>query len=368
MRIQSLSLHNVRGLPSIELDFRDTVTGQPRLRTVIAGSNGSGKTTILEAICELLALLKQQRLGWLSLDHAQAELQIWALPHISDGLAIELMPDSELASVAKVRPINSVLQNPTLTSAPGLSLYMFGETIQIAQQIRNTERHLGNYPNCIYFPSETRRLHPKHGGQVNAEPATYEWVYRFSDTDRWQGSLESFLVAMYFRDLITLYEDTQHGNEKSVDAAHSANEFQRFVKLINGFLMHKQITGVDRQSFRVQIERDDGQAINIDHLSSGEKQIILLLGEIQRRITQGSVLLIDEPEIHMHPRWQRLLVRVLTDLCMEYDAQLIITTQSQEIADAFYEHELILLDDIFDQNQLETNQSSPLEPTPEMTA
>ena len=72
-----------------------------------------------------------------------------------------------------------------------------------------------------------------------------------------------------------------------------------------------------------------------------------MLGEIQRRIRRGSVLLMDEPEIHLHPRWQRLLIRALTDLCSQHDAQMIVTTHSEEIANAFYEHERILLDAVF---------------------
>jgi predicted ATP-dependent endonuclease of OLD family len=90
-----------------------------------------------------------------------------------------------------------------------------------------------------------------------------------------------------------------------------------------------------------------GERHGIEALSSGEKQIVLMLGEIQRRIRRGSILLMDEPEIHLHPRWQRLLISALTDLCEQYDAQVVVTTHSEEVADAFYEHERILLDTVF---------------------
>jgi hypothetical protein len=201
-----------------------------------------------------------------------------------------------------------------------------------------------DFPNCLYFPSEERALRPKRAGQVIAEPHRYQWTYRFSDSQKWEGSLESYLVAMNYRDLMAQRESPGEGE----------GEFTRFVGVINRFLEGKRIVGVDPQTFRVQIETNghlakaagSGQH-GIEALSSGEKQIVLMLGEIQRRIRRGSVLLMDEPEIHLHPRWQRLLIRALTDLCSQHDAQMIVTTHSEEIVNAFYEHEQILLDAVF---------------------
>jgi len=54
---------------------------------------------------------------------------------------------------------------------------------------------------------------------------------------------------------------------------------------------------------------------------------MLILAEVQRRIRRGSLLLID--------------------VCRQYDAQMIIATHSEEVARSVYEHELILLDDVF---------------------
>src|SRR3989337_2249555 len=55
MKVQRLFLRNVRSIKSLDLDFRDPVTGKPMSRIVLAGANGSGKTTILECIFGLLS-------------------------------------------------------------------------------------------------------------------------------------------------------------------------------------------------------------------------------------------------------------------------------------------------------------------------
>jgi predicted ATPase len=342
MKIQSCSLNGVRGLPPITLDFTDPVSGQARARTVIAGSNGSGKTTILETIGQLLAFANFQKLNWIALEQATVKLLVVGLPPDEDTpLRIEI--DAATPSI-QIKP--AFPDKASLEKIQGRGIESFGFAERIPKQIQFAEQAMGDYPSCIYFPSENRQLQRKKAGQVVAEPTPYQWVYRFADSQQWPGSLESFLVAMYFRDLISLNEDHHHTNGHN-GKVHNGGEFKQFTTIINRFLSNKQIIGVDRQTFRIQVQGANGQPYGIDQLSSGEKQILLLLGEIQRRIRRGSIVLIDEPELHLHPRWQRQLVQALTDFCATYDAQLIMTTHSEEIAHAVYEHELILLDDIF---------------------
>ena len=342
MKIQSCSLNGVRGLPPITLDFTDPVSGQARARTVIAGSNGSGKTTILETIGQLLAFANFQKLNWIALEQATVKLLVVGLPPDEDTpLRIEI--DAATPSI-QIKP--AFPDKASLEKIQGRGIESFGFAERIPKQIQFAEQAMGDYPSCIYFPSENRQLQRKKAGQVVAEPTPYQWVYRFADSQQWPGSLESFLVAMYFRDLISLNEDHHHTNGHN-GKVHNSGEFKQFTTIINRFLSNKQIIGVDRQTFRIQVQGANGQPYGIDQLSSGEKQILLLLGEIQRRIRRGSIVLIDEPELHLHPRWQRQLVQALTDFSATYDAQLIMTTHSEEIAHAVYEHELILLDDIF---------------------
>ena len=268
MRIQSFYLNRVRGLPEIGLDFLDTATGLARSRTVIAGSNGTGKTTILDTVYALLELVGEAKPtpAWLRTHEAQAKIVVSDLP---------FAPKSSLTITAD-RP-----QGDSLAE-------------ELRLKIKRAAAGEFEFPNCLYFPSEGRELQPKQVGQVIAEPKDYRWVYRFSDSRKRQGSLESFLVAMDYRDLMAQREG------RSGDG-----EFRGFVNLINKrFFQGKRIVGVDKQSFRVLVQAGGGQQFSIDALSSGEKQILLMLGEVQRRLRRGGVLLRKFQNWH-HPQKSR---------------------------------------------------------------
>jgi predicted ATP-dependent endonuclease of OLD family len=68
-------------------------------------------------------------------------------------------------------------------------------------------------------------------------------------------------------------------------------------------------------------------------LSSGEKQVIYRLGYILKDIdvVKGGIILIDEPEISLHPAWQIKFREILLDMFENVDVQIIIATHSPYI-------------------------------------
>jgi predicted ATP-dependent endonuclease of OLD family len=64
-------------------------------------------------------------------------------------------------------------------------------------------------------------------------------------------------------------------------------------------------------------------------LSSGEKQVLVILLTVLVEDEQNYVLFMDEPEVSLHIEWQKRLI----DLCVELNpnVQIILTTHSPAV-------------------------------------
>lgn len=96
---------------------------------------------------------------------------------------------------------------------------------------------------------------------------------------------------------------------------------------------------VQRSPQRMVIEKQ-GQQLSLQQLSDGERCALALVGDLARRLAiaqpglrdplQGrGVVLIDEIELHLHPRWQRQLLRRLCETFPR--CQFIVTTHAPAV-------------------------------------
>lgn len=134
-------------------------------------------------------------------------------------------------------------------------------------------------------------------------------------------------------------------------------------QLVETLLPHLELVDVDssqNQNIRVifrRVDTDSPVQFDIDELSSGEKAAIaLFLPFVEREakklegtgteVADGFVpitMLLDEPEIHLHPLLQLNVLEYMRQLARENRAQFIFTTQSPVLLDALEERELFLL-------------------------
>ena len=86
---------------------------------------------------------------------------------------------------------------------------------------------------------------------------------------------------------------------------------------------------------RVLVDGSKGEQVSIPvtSLSSGEKQLFILLTEVLLQRGMPYIFIADEPELSLHIEWQRLILKVLSEL--NENVQIVVATHSPEIASSF---------------------------------
>lgn len=76
----------------------------------------------------------------------------------------------------------------------------------------------------------------------------------------------------------------------------------------------------------------EGQAFDFEYASSGEKHLLFTLINISTKIETNSLVLIDEPEISLHPNWQMNYVNCLKRVFVDYlSCHFVLATHSHYI-------------------------------------
>lgn len=72
----------------------------------------------------------------------------------------------------------------------------------------------------------------------------------------------------------------------------------------------------------------DSRWFTADKFSSGEREIVHFLLALFALNVKDGVVLVDEPELHLHPRWQAIFLGLFRDLSPERNNQFIVSTHS----------------------------------------
>lgn len=80
-------------------------------------------------------------------------------------------------------------------------------------------------------------------------------------------------------------------------------------------------------NIRLYLEKD-GKEIELKNASSGELLILSTLVFISSFIKENSIILIDEPENSLHPKWQKEYVEKILDMFYYYRPKIILATHS----------------------------------------
>lgn len=86
-------------------------------------------------------------------------------------------------------------------------------------------------------------------------------------------------------------------------------------------------------------QKEDGEKYSVpyDFMGDGFKTMVGLLWELMDDDVVDQIVLLEEPENHMHPGYVRELTHFLVTLAMEESVQLFVTTHDNDFIDAFFD-------------------------------
>lgn len=345
-----------------EIDFRRTAVidppeeesaesaREPSNFFLLLSKNGYGKTTSLEAVAMLLRLTglsESSGFGHIDLDEGRGQVQadfrgVWTIGNSISPVVLSICAGSETpifiwtkedldtmgeaSNWAKVCFVRSI----------AMSRVEFGSgTNDIGRMFVNTIRNSigepppalfgeGFYlPTILYFPADRALQRPPVSQKVVSKPVHwgYQPSFRFDlDGSEWGNSLDNlFAWLLWLGD----------GRDELL-----RDHIKRFPFMDEG----KGLLEVDRERLETRVRTKDGTH-PLYCLSHGERQLLQLLVRTPAHMTASTILLIDEVEAHLHPRWRVELMRTLKQMVRDIDGlSIIMTTHERELIHVF-EHD-----------------------------
>jgi predicted ATPase len=138
-------------------------------------------------------------------------------------------------------------------------------------------------------------------------------AYAISNVSNFFNERKAFVLAVDFHsNLVLLHNQVAHPH------------------IINSILMLMNFGLV--RLMDVILHKIDYGELSLKKASSGEQCLIVLMLGIAGHIRDGSLVLIDEPEISLHPRWQEKFMPLMMSSFSKYkNCQFIVATHSPQI-------------------------------------
>jgi hypothetical protein len=176
-----------------------------------------------------------------------------------------------------------------------------------------------------------RALLPTRGLRHGAgePPESSDARVRLMRTNEKFRAVRAHLVASVLADWHALAEDVRREGVAVRAGRHGVEAELR--ELLAPVLHDKVFDGIDPEGegYRVRFRRRDGSVLDLDELSTSEQQGVLIAVTFRRLGLSHSVVLVDGPELHVHPRAQAaFLARIAT---LGRDNQIIAATTAPEL-------------------------------------
>ncbi|NQZ32927.1 MAG: AAA family ATPase [Oceanospirillaceae bacterium] len=370
IRLKSFELTEFRRFKKLNIDFSDSIT-------VIIGDNGAGKTSIAEAIAKVFSWFNHNLVradvngNFLTLtdinvnsdDYAEitGKFQLDKANRFEASLAqaVEGYEGSQSGEVKAIKQFASMYRLTAKNSSMVIPLLAFypaeRSNIKLPTAVPekasddSTGNRFATLKGAVKGNSTLDDFSELHIQLVNRAEG--------ENTKEVRGLKEQISIAQQ------MIEDVYEGKElpendpftaklnvkkeelASLIKTMSSTKYQRhlsFVKsAIEAVVPNIKNLEVDRSSGNPRLLVENfGNKVNISQLSLGQKTLVALTGDLARGLVTlnpdadnplhgHGIIIIDEIELHLHPKWQQgILIRLQTTFP---NLQFIVTTHSPQV-------------------------------------
>lgn len=343
LRLLSLDVSGYKALDTLHIEFPEPQTALDRDVVVLGSRNGIGKTSLLE--CCAIAIIEA--------GFPRRMFDDWRRPrHIHLAEQLVRAGEDHACIDAKFRLGTTQMTSSYQFSRQGEPTWKFpnnayamglGEQQRDDQQDALGEDLFGRSSEPLVLPPVIF-LHSYR--KVKAGNLSLGAILDAGVPPRPQGASETSNRVSQFKRVLVLLQMVNSGLVEDPEAgARDGADLEKLDGLLREFagseLDRLRTNRAGTLEIRVR-PLAGGPSFSFDGLSSGQKEIITTLFLIWHHSRNAPcVVLIDEPELHQNPEWQRIFVHQLTKLAPAN--QYILATHSEEVFASVPQRQRIIL-------------------------
>ena len=311
LRPTSLKLRNFKGIAELDIAFDESLT-------LLAGVNGVGKTSVIQAL-------------------VAAVMHVWQRKPSVGGYPAFPLPESAARAGAGGTEVVLELSSGERSPVPvGFSLqgrYLDLHPSHDPQLSQALESLSAPLPLVVYY--EQSRVAIPGPDARHVLPVSSEGN-RESSLHTTASSPIEFMTWFFEKEA-----DEGRETRDRRDLEHEDPELatiRGLLRRVDGFTAIRSRKPPDRRE-RILLLEKEGVEVPFDSLSGGEQAFFLLAADLARRLMlefpntpvaeAPGIVCIDEIELHLHPAWQRKILKSLMEAFP--NCQFIVSTHSPQV-------------------------------------
>lgn len=307
-RIESLEINKIGAFEHLKIEFPKKTDPDKAEIHILTGENGTGKSTILEALAEI---------GKHKIDNSEQNIFIDKL--IDNDSLIDVITHPKKYSTSF--NFDDILQN-------NISKYVIGNEIQ-----SNIKKYHGVVDFALFAYSGYRRINKSD--MVTIDKVRFDYPEALTNALDFDKSINTEKLIHWLGNAF-IQESLSISNGQKDRAKKYRAYIETIERIIEKITNDKVKLVLNPDSMHLNIIINE-QRMALTTLPDGLKSLISWIGDLVMRMYQTKegytqifdrnfILFLDEIEVHLHPAWQRKILPVVQKLFK--NAQIFISTHS----------------------------------------